>query len=56
MCDLVEFDPTSATEYWLNQKERKPRHGTKSTEQEWFKGVFPEAQDYKRDTSRIIKF
>lgn len=56
ICDLIEFNPTTAAEYWLNQKDRKPRHGTKSTEQEWFKVVFPDARDQQRHASRKIEF
>lgn len=56
MCTLTEFDPTSATEYWLSEKQRKPRYGTKSTQQEYFKGVFPEAANHQRPNSQIIKF
>ncbi|XP_037049072.1 uncharacterized protein LOC119083454 [Bradysia coprophila] len=56
MCTLIEFDPTPAAEYWLNQKDRKPRYGTKSTQQEWYSGVFPEAKHYDRPNSRKIQF
>ena len=49
MCDLIEFDPTAGTEYWLHQKERRPRQGVKSTQQEWFKGVSLK-QDIMRGT------
>lgn len=56
MCTLTEFDPTVAANYWMNQKERKPKRGTKSTQQEWYKGIFPEAESYKRINSTKIKF
>jgi hypothetical protein len=52
----MEFNPTAAAEKWLNEKERKPRVGTKSTQQEWFKGVFSEAENYQRHSSRKIEF
>lgn len=55
MCTLIEFDPTTATEYWLNEKQRKPRYGTKSTQQE-FSGVCPETKHYDRPNPREIKF
>lgn len=56
MCTLVEFDPTAAANHWLSQKQRKPRYGNKSTEQEWYKGIFPEADDHKRQSNRIVEF
>ncbi len=56
MCTLMEFDPTVAAEKWLNEKERRPRIGAKATQQEWFKGVFPEAENYQRHSLRKIKF
>ncbi len=56
MCTLIEFDPTEAAKYWLDEKQRKPRYGSKSMQQEWYKGVFPEAQNYDRPMSRKIEF
>lgn len=40
---LSQFDPSSAAQYWLNEKDRKPKVGSKSRTQEWFRGVFEEA-------------
>lgn len=47
MCSLVEFDPTSATNYWLARKERCPKSNHKVRQQEWFRGVFNEPNQDK---------
>lgn len=54
--NVESFDPTSSVQYWMNQKKRRPVTGVKSKGQEWFKGVFNEADDYVHTHSPIIKF
>lgn len=56
MCNLSEYDPIPAIEHWLALKERKPRLGTKAREQEWYTGIFPEAQYSHRGHLEIVKF
>lgn len=57
MVPLNNFDPTDAVEYWMKQKNRNPVTASKSTQQEWFKGVFSEAkQRQERQYNPIIRF
>lgn len=56
MPNVESFDPIPSVEYWLNQKKRRPVTGYKSKEQEWFNGVFKEADEHVHKRTKIIKF
>lgn len=57
MPTLDKFDPTAAVQHWMAQKKRKPTQGSKSNQQEWFKGVFDEVDElFQRNHSPIVKF
>ena len=56
MTNVESFDPTTSVEYWFNQKLRKPVTGYKSKEQEWYNGVFKEADEHIHKRTTIIKF
>lgn len=47
---LDEFDPTSAVDYWMKQKNRRPKSSETRREQEWFYGVFKIAQSGRKRT------
>lgn len=40
---LVLWDPTPSVIHWLNQRERRVRQRPKGKQQQYFRGVFPEA-------------
>lgn len=57
MGPLEAFDPSAAAHFWLERKNRKPQTGRKSKEQDWFYGVFKEAEDKeKKAKTNNIKF
>jgi hypothetical protein len=57
MPTLDKFDPTDAVRHWLATKKRRPFEGSKTKQQEWYKGVFDEADMlFKRKHTPIIKF
>lgn len=57
MYSLHQFDPTSAIEYWMRQKNRRPKSSETRREQEWFYGVFVEsASGRKRKLNPKIQF
>lgn len=57
MTTVDEFDPTNATNHWLSQKNRHPTETQTRKKQEFFKGVFSEANDQKiTNTNKIISF
>lgn len=54
---LDEFEPTPAANYWIAQKRRRPKSSDKSRQQEWYRGVFPEASAKEnRDRHPKIEF
>lgn len=57
MCTLDEFDPTDAVNHWMSEKNRKPSESKTRKQQEYFNGVFPEADQYKKaNTNKIVSF
>ena len=56
MPTLDKFDPTDVR-HWSATKKRRPFEGSKTKQQEWYKGVFDEADMlFKRKHTPIIKF
>lgn len=56
MGPLIDFDPSSAVQFWFDQKKRHPHVGQKSKEQQWFMGVFPEAKSETKVYKRTVNF
>lgn len=57
MPTVEKFDPTPAVHHWMDQKNRRPIQGSKTRQQEWFLGVFDEAEElFQRKHSQIVKF
>lgn len=52
MCNLENFDPSSAVEYWMRQSNRKPKSSAKRKESEWFYGVFDDCLSGRK---RIVR-
>lgn len=48
MGTLEEFDPTCAAQQWISLKDRRQCSTPKATQQEWFSGVFPNAEQVQR--------
>lgn len=42
---LENFDPLPAINHWFSLRDRRPRQNDKAKEQEWFLGVFDEAEN-----------
>jgi hypothetical protein len=40
---LETFDPSPAVEHWMGQRKRRPKSSDLSRHQEWYTGVFEEA-------------
>lgn len=49
---LEHFDPTSAVTYWMDQRNRRPKSSDLRRRQEWFKGVFEDANINKHRQRR----
>lgn len=47
MPSLDLFDPNDAIQYWMDQKNRRPSDSQTRKKQEYFKGVFMEADQYE---------
>lgn len=56
MPNLEKFDPTDAVQHWMNQKDRRPAESQTRKQQEYFKGVFTEADNYSSNSNPIICF
>lgn len=56
MVPLEEFDPTSAVQHWMDKKKRIPRPTSKSKKQEWFVGVFEDAENSRKNKKTKIMF
>jgi hypothetical protein len=44
-CIIENFDPLPAINHWFSLRSRHPRQNDKAKEQEWFLGVFDEAEN-----------
>lgn len=56
MGPLEHFDPTTAVQHWMDKKKRIPRPALKSKKQEWYVGVFEEAQSSRKNQKAKIMF
>lgn len=57
MGTLEQFDPHSAIEYWMHQRNRRPKLSGSSREQEWFHGVFDDSSSgHRRNIRPKIEF
>lgn len=57
MTTLDKFDPTDAVNHWMSEKNRKPSETKTRKQQEYFKGVFSEADQHKKShTNKIVSF
>lgn len=56
MGPLEKFDPTPAVRYWMTKKNRHQNTNNKSHQQEWFQGVFNEAEHIKKTNKPLIQF
>lgn len=57
MTTLDKFDPTDAANHWMSQKNRKPSETETRKQQEYFKGVFSEADQQKHSRkNKIVSF
>lgn len=52
MGSVSQFDPTPAVNYWLSMKNRRPKSSDTWREQEWFFGVFEEAESGRKRKSQ----
>ena len=56
MACLDKFDPKDAVQHWINEKNRRPAESSTRKQQEYFKGVFPEADEHTLNENPIICF
>jgi hypothetical protein len=57
MSSLEDFDPGDAVHYWMHLKCRRPAESQTRKQQEFFKGVFAEADQHKRIShAKIVRF
>lgn len=57
MPSLEDFDPGEATQHWLRQKNRRPAESQTRKQQEFFRGVFAEADQHTpTNHSKIVCF
>lgn len=54
MGPLEKFDPSSTANFWLQKNKRKPQSQLKSRKQDWFNGVFEEAENKEKNPSNVI--
>lgn len=56
MGPLEQFDPTTAVQHWMDKKKRIPRPNSKSKKQEWFVGIFEDAENSRKNQKTKIVF
>lgn len=57
MTTVEKFDPTTAVQYWMKQKNRNTHKSDTRKEQEYFKNVFEEADKHRnKEKTRTVSF
>lgn len=53
---LEQFDPSVATKHWMDQRNRRPAESSTRKQQEYFKGVFLEADQHQSTNNPVNSF